>query len=158
MRSPIITIQSLSKRRGIVSLGLRRVMPGRLAHLRGANQPVSYVSWDDAFSYCQNGKGSDCLLKLNGKKLCGEPMAERGPGEKKLRAIQLILVETKMVLNLPHRLVPFPKIEVCMGYIDGAGNLMEWVDNWYVEDLYKPTRIEDAKVMTQKGGGVPIKP
>ena len=25
----------------------------KLVHLRGPNQPVTYVSWDDAFSYCQ---------------------------------------------------------------------------------------------------------
>ena len=25
------------------------------------------------------------------------------------------------------------------GVFDGAGNAMEWADNWYVEDLYKVT-------------------
>ena len=46
------------------------------------------------------------------------------------------------------------------GVFDGAGNVMEWVDDWYVEDIYsraiKPNVVRPQTVSTYKtmrGGG-----
>ena len=46
------------------------------------------------------------------------------------------------------------------GVFDGAGNVMEWVEDWYVEDLYRkktPTTVGNGRppstYKTMRGGG-----
>ena len=54
----------------------------------------------------------------------------------------------------------FPKDQSPFGVYDGAGNVMEWVDDWYVEDVYRHPRstikakgAPPSTYKTMRGGG-----
>jgi formylglycine-generating enzyme required for sulfatase activity len=125
----------------VTTTGHRKPISRYVKHfdkLSGATQPAVYVSWEDADEYCRY-RGARLPTEAEWEKAARGPDGLLWPwGNKDERAWANTGNPDPVEFTAP--VGSFPRDRSPYGVYDMAGNIMEWVADWYQEDVYKDTK------------------